>query len=94
MNRIGIRELRQDLSNQVKRVAAGEEVVVTVDGEPKARLTPLALDSEAHTIDELIASGSVVPARRRGKTPPDPPTRIKGMRPSQEILDELRADRF
>ena len=38
MERIGIRELRQDLSNQVKKVAGGGSLVITVDGEPKARL--------------------------------------------------------
>ena len=94
MNRIGIRDLRQDLSGQVKRAAAGETIVVTVDGEPKARLVPLELASGPRTIDEMIAAGRVISGRRRGQPRPKSPPRIKGKRPSQEVLDEIRADRF
>jgi prevent-host-death family protein len=94
VNRIGIRELRQDLSSQVKRAAAGETIIVTVDGEAKARLSPLEPASGARTMEGLIASGRVIPAKRRGQKPPDAPPRVKGGRPSQEILGEIRADRF
>lgn len=94
VNRIGIRDLRQDLSGQIKRAAAGETIVVTVDGEPKARLVPLESASDPRTMEELIAAGRVIPARRRGQKAPVPPPRFKGKRPSQEILDEIRADRF
>jgi prevent-host-death family protein len=94
MNRIGIRELRQDLSNQVKSVANGESVIVTVDGQPKARLVPFIPERTEMTMEELIATGRVIPARRRGEKPPPPPPRIKGLRPSKEVLDELREDRI
>ena len=94
MNRIGIRELRQDRSNQVKSAANGESVIVTVDGEPKAMLVPLERQAKEETMEDLIAAGRVIPARRRGERPPPPPPRIKGGRPSKEILDEIRADRI
>lgn len=94
MNRIGIRELRQDLSNQVKSAANGESVIVTVDGEPKARLVPFIEEKAEMTMEELIATGQVIPARRRGERPPPPPPMIKANRPSKEILDEIRADRI
>ncbi len=94
MNRIGIRELRQDLSNQVKNVARGESVLVTVDGEPKAMLVPYDRHERTETMEDLIASGRVIPARRRGERPPPPPPMVKANRPSKEILDEIRADRI
>ena len=94
VNRIGIRELRQDLSNQVKSAANGEAVIVTVDGQPKAKLVPFTEGKTEMTMDELIAAGRVIPARRRGQKPPPAPPLIKANRPSKEILDEIRADRI
>ena len=94
MERIGIRELRQDLSNQVKKVTRGESVIVTVDGQPRAKLVPYIEAREEVTMEQLIATGRVIPARRRGERPPPPPPMVKANRPSKEILDEIRADRI
>ena len=41
MTTVGLRELRQDASDVVRRAEAGEEVVVTVAGRPAARLTAI-----------------------------------------------------
>lgn len=38
---VGLRELRQQASDLVRRVEAGETVTVTVSGRPAARLVPL-----------------------------------------------------
>lgn len=38
---VGVRELRQQASDLLRRVEAGEEIVVTVSGRPAARLVPL-----------------------------------------------------
>lgn len=38
---IGLRELRQQASELVRRVEAGEEVTITVAGRPSARLVPV-----------------------------------------------------
>lgn len=38
---IGLREMRQSASEIVRRVEAGEELVVTVSGRPAARLVPI-----------------------------------------------------
>lgn len=40
MNTVGLRELRQDASDLVRRVEAGEEITITVSGRPSARLVP------------------------------------------------------
>jgi prevent-host-death family protein len=37
---VGLRELRQDASELVRRVEAGEEMVITVSGREAARLVP------------------------------------------------------
>jgi prevent-host-death family protein len=40
MGTVGLRELRQDASELVRRVEAGEEITITVSGRPSARLVP------------------------------------------------------
>jgi prevent-host-death family protein len=42
MATVGLRELRQDASELVRRVQGGEEIDVTVSGRPAARLVPAA----------------------------------------------------
>jgi prevent-host-death family protein len=59
-DRVGIRELRQDLSRYLRRVRAGERLVVTEHGRPLAVLAPWADETDA--IDRLVASGKA----RRG----------------------------
>jgi prevent-host-death family protein len=40
MSTVGLRELRQDASDLVRRVEAGEEITITVSGRPSALLVP------------------------------------------------------
>lgn len=42
MSTVGLRELRQDASELVRRVENGEEIEITVSGRPAARLVPAA----------------------------------------------------
>jgi prevent-host-death family protein len=37
---VGLRELRQNASDLVRRVEEGEEITITVSGRPGARLVP------------------------------------------------------
>jgi prevent-host-death family protein len=39
---VGLRELRQNASELVRRAEQGEEIVITVAGRPGARLVPAA----------------------------------------------------
>jgi prevent-host-death family protein len=39
---VGLRELRQNASDLVRRVEEGEEITITVAGRPGARLVPAA----------------------------------------------------
>ncbi|WP_243792908.1 type II toxin-antitoxin system Phd/YefM family antitoxin [Saccharopolyspora gloriosae] len=59
MERIGVRELRQNASRYLKRVATGESILVTDRGRTVAVLNP---PSRAHSLyDELIAAGELIP---------------------------------
>lgn len=40
MESVGLRALRQDASDLVRRAEGGEEIVITVAGRPAARLVP------------------------------------------------------
>jgi prevent-host-death family protein len=71
--RVGVRELRQNLSVYLDRVKAGETLEVTEHGRPVAELRPRPPEVVA-VIDRLIAEGRVTPAARdhRGIPPPLP----------------------
>ncbi len=42
MTTVATRDLRNDTAGVLRRVQAGEEIVITVNGKPVARLLPLA----------------------------------------------------
>ena len=93
MEHVSVRELRQHLSRYLKRVAAGERMVVTERRRPVAMLAPLP-DEEEDVLDYLIAIGEATPARGDLLDLP-PPQPASGTGPSTaEILDDLRADRL
>ena len=54
--RVGVRELRQNLSVYLDRVKAGETLEVTEHGQPVARLGPRAA-ADTSSIERLIAEG-------------------------------------
>ena len=85
--RVGVRELRQNLSVYLDRVKAGETLEVTEHGRPVARLGPNR-PAGLSILDQMIADGRATPARRSHKLLPPPP-RIPG-RPLSEILPEMR----
>jgi prevent-host-death family protein len=97
MVEIGIKELRSDLSNHVKRAANGETVVVTVGGKPMAKLSPIATGTIGMTMEDAYASGRIIRAPRRGQTPPPPPSREEMLnldRPASAMIDELREEKI
>jgi prevent-host-death family protein len=88
--RVGIRELRQNLSVYVRRVREeGRAYEVTERGEPVARLTPLE-DRPASLIDQMIADGRITPATRPWSELP-PPVALPPEGPSlSEFLQQMR----
>ena len=94
MQRIGVRELRQNASRYLALVKAGETVEVTERGELVALLAPPG--GSRNTRDRLVASGRLVPAT-------SPTGRLRSPRPvviaageptNQELLDAEREDRL
>ena len=53
--RVGVRELRQNLSVHLRRVRAGERLEVTERGRPVAALVPI--DRPGSALDRLVAAG-------------------------------------
>ncbi len=85
--RVGVRELRQNLSVYLDRVKEGETLDVTEHGVLVAEIRPRAEDPIS-AIDRLIAEGRITPAKTRDRNlgmPPDIPGR-----PLSEILQEMR----
>lgn len=93
MERIGIRELRNNASRVVRRAQAGHRIVITVDGVPTARIGPLDDGHAERTIDDLIAAGLVIPPRTTTPPPPPKPIKLPADSPTTEqILNELRGE--
>jgi prevent-host-death family protein len=90
MDTVSVRELRQNLSRYLRRVAAGERLVVTERRRPVAMLGPLP--EKEDVLDYLIAIGEATPATSDLLDLP-PPVRVDGPS-SEEILQDLRADRI
>src|SRR5512145_1715944 len=59
--RVGVRELRQNLSVYLDRVKEGERLEVTEHGKPVALLVPLP--PEGDQIARLVAEGKMIPAK-------------------------------
>ena len=86
MERIGVRELRQNASRYLALVKAGETVEVTERGRLIALLQP---PDDAHSRrDELIAQGRIAPGSGRLTFPP----RVVSDESTSALLDDLRGD--
>jgi prevent-host-death family protein len=89
--RVGIRELRNNVAAVVRRAAAGERVVVTVDGRPVAQLGPLEPRAGAGpTLDDLVASGLVAPPRRPDRPAAPEPHALPVDARAARVLDAVR----
>jgi len=68
---VAVRELKDHLSEYLRRVKNGEEVVVTAHGKPVARLAPLlpTPEDEAAAIERLRAQPWIIGPKKRGSFP-------------------------
>ncbi len=86
--RVGVRELRNHTAALIRRAGQGERVIVTVDGRPVAQLGPI--ESGGTDLDDLVAHGLVIPARRHDRRGPGSTyTPYSGFR-LDRALQELR----
>jgi antitoxin (DNA-binding transcriptional repressor) of toxin-antitoxin stability system len=98
MRKVGIKVLKNKLSEYVRLAAEGETIAITDRNEVIAQLSPpTAKDRNAMTPEEhwadMIARGEVRPATR--PKPPLPPREpIMTLEQLMKELDEDREDRF
>jgi prevent-host-death family protein len=60
--KVGVRDLRENLSSYLDRVEAGDEVIVTERGRTVARILAPETDEALH--ERLIRQGTITPAKR------------------------------
>jgi len=87
--RVGVRELRQNLSVYLRRIEAGETLEVTEHGHPVARLTPLP-PQRMSVLDRLIAEGKAFPGKGGNLADLGPPPDIGPGPTLSEILQQMR----
>ncbi len=81
-----LRDAKEQLSDLVKRAAGGEEIIITVRGQPMARLSSVqsgSIHSQGHDsfADELAVMAESVRSGNSAITP-------------QSAWNEIREDRF
>jgi len=94
MRAVGIKTLKNKLSEYVRLAAGGETVLVTDRDQVVAELVPprpgRASDLSDTLLAEAVRKGWVTPPLIAGTAPPDPPR--TGV-PLEQVLADLRADR-
>jgi prevent-host-death family protein len=92
MREIGVRELKQSLSETLRAVSRGQQVRVTLRGRAIADIVPAGVADSDDRVRELIAAGRIsAPSRAR---PEQAPPLAKGQRSASDlILAERDAER-
>jgi prevent-host-death family protein len=88
MEKVGIRELRQNATAVLRRVAAGEIVEVTDRGRAVARIVPM---HETSRLEQLLAEGRASGAKT-DLLEVKPIPRIAGKPVLSKILADMRED--
>lgn len=86
---VGVRELRQNLSVYLRRVAQGERFVVTDRREPVAELVPLSEDD-----DDWARRNGLKPAKGRLEDLGPPLDLGPGISLTEELLREREDERY
>jgi len=85
---VGLREANQHFSRIMKRVRAGEEVVLTERGEPFARIVPIRYGRQEDAIRQMVKEGLLRPAEKPGIMPYWKPRRLRGVTTTQTLREE------
>jgi len=84
---IGVRELKQNLSEYLDRAANGELVVVTDRGIPKALIVAIPGGDQ---MSLGVEEGWITPPSRTGKL--NTPLRLQSQRRSMDVISEDRGE--
>jgi antitoxin (DNA-binding transcriptional repressor) of toxin-antitoxin stability system len=99
MKSVGVRELKNRLSEYLRRVSSGESVLVTDRGEVVAELSPPGLGQTDASVPPgllALAKGGLATLGSPGESdlyPPLPRARREHRRSAAELLDEERGGR-
>ena len=72
MHKVGLKILKNKLSEYVRLAAAGETVVITDRGRPVAEIVPSQHPRRESFIERGVREGWLRPAKNRGGLPPRP----------------------
>lgn len=89
MTRIGVRVLKGDLSEFLRRAGEGEWIVITHRGRPVALPAPFAQDAPARGAWEFVAAGRASWSGGKPRGSQRPP-RLKGNRSAEIVLEDRR----
>jgi len=92
---IGIRELKNRLSEILQRANQGEQITITNHGQPLCRLSPVKVEEikRSEFLERAIAEGRVRPATRTSLRKSTPIKPRKAGPTSTELLRESRRER-
>jgi len=93
MEHVGVRELRQNLSVYLRRIAEGETLEVTDRGRPVALLSPLP-GALSGAVARLAEQGRLVRRAIAGSASLPPPLPASSGVSLSELLDDARADKL
>jgi prevent-host-death family protein len=85
---VGVRELKQHLSDYLDRVERGQTITITERGRPKVMLVPLPGGGDR--LADGIAEGWITPAANPRSL--GAPKRFRSVEPIIDILDRDRGD--
>jgi prevent-host-death family protein len=91
IDRIGVRELRNQVAAVIRRAGDGERLIVTVDGKPVAQLGPLTPDESGVTLWDLAGAGLVEPPRRSDRPPEPAPLPVAADLRVDRLMDQVRS---
>jgi prevent-host-death family protein len=91
MTTVGVKELKDQLSEYLHRVSAGERIVVTDRGRPIATLAPFEESSAARALWGLVTAGLASWNGGKPRALVDPPV-VKGASIADAVLED-REDR-
>lgn len=89
MVEVGIKSLKDHLSEYLRRARQGERIVVTDRGAPVAMLAPVEESAEVRWAWELVRSGAASWGGGKPKGLADPP-KIRGKMASEIVLEDRR----
>jgi prevent-host-death family protein len=91
----GIRQLKDNLSRYIRRIEAGERILITAHGRVVAELVPPGVAAKRrspHRFDELVATGAIRPPLEPGDPTEDWPDIRLPRGTAVELIDADRGE--